>query len=232
MMKWENQTHQRYLQVLLVPAAAMLALQGCGTTATLLSDQGLQVDTESSSSIFLSANAPRSKKISVDYQEADGPFAPEIQYLLEDRLTSDGHTVVYEISQAQYVVRINLAKIVQSDSPNNSTVQEEVRTGAMAGGAVGGLSTGTYGGSAAGVLIGMGAGMAGHALVENREFVAVLDVRIEEKTPSESSTSYAPYRTHHTRLTCRSKKINLTIEEAQVAMVEDIVDSVARILEP
>lgn len=220
-------------------------LTGCAATHTALAHKNLEVQTKTSTAVFVD-QVPRDKRtIYVSVRSGVMEFDRQAfkRFIKEQFQQNDeGYRVVDDPDKAQFQMNVY---VVNLEKANPTAAEEALRRGyvgpVVAGAAAGALvnSGNRYTGALAGGLVGGVADTISGALVHNVTYMLVADVQIKEKTRkgvivrkdtqisakvSDAGTStqrvseVGTRKEYTTRIVTTANKVNLELPEAQDLM--------------
>ena len=227
--------------------AVISLMFGCAATTTLLSKKDLDVQTRTSTAIFVDAVAKNKRTIYVDIRSGVMEFdRNSFKRFVIDQFSApgnSGYTIVDDPEAAQFQMNIfvlNLEKT--SPTAAEAALGKGYTGGAIAGGAVAGAllsRKSPYRGAATGGLLFGAADFITGSMVKDVTFMLVADVQIKEKARkgvfvrkdskidskiSDAGTSRQTFsevsnkKEYRTRIVTTANKANLKLEEAQDLM--------------
>lgn len=221
-------------------AAALTLLTGCAATNTALTKKELDVQTKTSTAIFIEPVAPAKRTIYVDVKSGVQEFDRAVfKKLLKDSFATNdnNYRIIDDPEQAQFILSafvLNLEKSSPSASAQALNRGYE-GGGVLAGAAIGGAAKGDWQGAVAGGVVGAGVDMISGALVKDVTYMLVCDVQIKERTKNgvmvkratDISTKVSDdgytnqqvdetstMKEYRTRIVTTANKANLKLEEA------------------
>lgn len=228
------------IKSLIVMGVIAALLSGCAATNTALSKKNLDVQTKTSTAIFIDPVSPEKRTIFVDVKSSVQEFDRAVfKKLLKDSfLTNDNnYRLVDDPEQAQFVLSAFVLSLEKA-SPSASELalnRGYEGGGILAGAAVGGAARGDWKGAVAGGVVGGGIEMISGALVKDITYMLVCDVQIKERTRNGAVVSRATdietkvsdhgtttqvvdeisnMKEYRTRIVTTANKANLKLEEA------------------
>ena len=167
-----------------VTVAGLLALTACATgpvssttSASGLSAGSMDLSAQMSSSIFLQPVPPYERVVFLTLHNTSSAQDLDFAQAIRARLIAKGYRLTDDPRRAHYMLMANVLYVGKAQN-------SEMAAGALAGGfggAVIGVSAGNDNGLAAGGLAGMAIGAAiGHFYQEKR-YLMVLDIQLEER---------------------------------------------------
>jgi len=227
--------------------AVISLMFGCAATTTLISKKDLDVQTRTSTAIFVDAVAKNKRTIYVDIRSGVMEFdRNSFKRFVIDQFSApgnSGYTIVDDPEAAQFQMNIfvlNLEKT--SPTAAEAALGKGYTGGAIAGGAVAGAlvsRNSAYRGAAVGGLLFGAADFISGSMVKDVTFMLVADVQIKEKARkgvfvrkdskidskiSDAGTSRQTFsevsnkKEYRTRIVTTANKANLKLEEAQDLM--------------
>ena len=164
-----------------------LILSGCAATNTALTKKELDVQTKTSTAIFIDPVAPEKRTVFVDVKSGVQEFDRGVfKKLLKESfaINYNNYRLVDDPEQAQFVLSafvLNLEKASPSASEQALNRGYE-GGGTLAGAAIGGAAHGDWQGAVAGGVVGAGVEMISGALVKDITYMLVCDIQIKERT--------------------------------------------------
>jgi outer membrane lipoprotein SlyB len=217
-----------------------LILSGCAATNTILSKKELDVQTKTSTAIFIDPVAPAKRTVFVDVKSSVQEFDRAVfKKLLKDSfaVNDNNYRLVDDPEQAQFVLS---AFVLNLENASPSASDQALNRGfegggVLAGAAIGGAARGDWKGAVAGGVVGAGVDMISGALVKDVTYMLVCDIQIKERTKNgglvkratdiSTRVSDAGYtqqsidetsnmKEYRTRIVTTANKANLKLEEA------------------
>lgn len=227
------------------------SLVGCGAVHTLVKKRNLDVQTKMSETIFLEPVGPDKKTIFLEIKNtSDKELA--VKERIVQKLTEGGYKLTQNPDKAYFMLQVNILQMGKNDL---RTAQDAYRAGfggALAGAAVGGVTTQSRGGVVGGGLIGTTLGTVGNALVDDTLYSMITDLQIRERpaadevvkqqqdTAAKQGTSTilrqrttggtVNWKSYRTRIVSTANKANLKFEEAKEPLEDGLVKVIAGIL--
>lgn len=240
--------------VKLISAFSIVAtLMGCAATEVAISKKDLDVQTKTSTAIFVDPVSPEKRTIYVDVKSGVQEFDRAVfKRLLIDSFStnSNGYKIVDDPEKAQYVLSafvLNLEKASPTAS-QQALGRGYQGGGVLAGAAIGGATNNGYKGALAGAVVGGATDLISGALVKDVTYMLVCDVQIKERAKSgvlvtrdtsittkvsdnggvhQSSTEQSNQKEYATRIVTTANKSNLKLEEAQGPMYKKTSAAIA-----
>lgn len=233
-------TFLKNLQRAAVICSLTTVLFGCAASNTLLTKKDLDVQTKTSTAIFIDPVAPAKRTIFVDVKSGVEEFDRAVfKRLLKESfaVNDNGYKLVDDPEQAQFVLSafvLNLEKASPSAS-QQALGRGYEGGGVLAGAAIGGAARGDWKGAVAGGVVGGGIDMISGALVKDVTYMLVCDVQIKERTKNgavvkratdistkvsdqgytqQSVDETSNMKEYRTRIVTTANKANLKLEEA------------------
>jgi hypothetical protein len=231
---------------ILVLAVIALLFSGCAAMQIALEHKDLIVQTQMSETIFLEPSIPENRSIWIEVKNtSDKPL--ELSGLA-GLLAQHGYQIVNTPNKANYRLQINILSVGMCDP---SALHQSIYAGwggtlagAMAGTAAGFGShslSGPFIGGVIGGVAGSAAELIAGSLVKNVTFAIITDVQISEysKTPvseqqssdlkqgtqtiiQQQSSGVSNWKIYRTRVASSANKVNLTFEEAQPVITQNL----------
>jgi len=232
-----------------IAAAAMITalLSGCAATQTALSKKELDVQSRTSTAIFVDPVAANKRTIYLDVKSGVMEFdRRKFKEFVREQFThnnDNGYKIVDDPTQAQFQMVayvLNLEKA--SPTASEQALNQGYSGGAILGGAALGAmanSSNSYNGALAGGIIGGAAEMIAGNMVKDVTYMLVCDIQITEKAAkgvivrknsrihakisdagsSQQTVSEASNRKEYrTRIVTTANQVNLKLENAQDLM--------------
>lgn len=220
--------------------AAITLLTSCAATNTALTKKDLDVQTKTSTAIFIEPVAPAKRTIYVDVKSGVQEFDRAVfkKTLKENFAVNDNkYRIVDDPEQAQFILSAFVLNLEKA-SPNASAQalnRGYEGGGILAGAAIGGAARGDWQGAVAGGVVGAGVDMISGALVKDVTYMLVCDVQIKERTKdgtvvkrttdistkvsddgftSQQVDEASNMKEYRTRIVTTANKANLKLEEA------------------
>ena len=235
----------RLFILLLGAALSGGVMGGCAATQTALAHKDLDVQTRTSTAIFVDA-VPRPKRtIYLDIKSGVMEFDRRAfkQFVKEQftQFNDNGYQIVDDPDTAQFQMT---AYVLNLEKASPTAAEEALHKGYMggavlAGAVVGGASTRSVGGAAVGGVVGGAAEFITGSLVKDVTYMLVCDIQIKETArkgvivrkdtqidskvsdagSSRQSVSEATnQKEYRTRIVTTANKVNLKLEDAQELM--------------
>lgn len=220
--------------------AAFTLLTSCAATNTALTKKDLDVQTKTSTAIFIEPVAPAKRTIYVDVKSGVQEFDRAVfkKILTEKFAVNDNkYRIIDDPEQAQFILSafvLNLEKA--SPGASAQALNRGYEGGGMlAGAAIGGAARGDWQGAVAGGVVGAGVDIISGALVKDVTYMLVCDVQIKERTKdgtvvkrttdistkvsddgftSQQVDEASNMKEYRTRIVTTANKANLKLEEA------------------
>ncbi len=225
-------------------AVTLFLLNGCAATQVALTKKNLDVQTRTSTAIFVDPVSKAKRKIYMEIRSGVMEFDRRafFNFVKEElSLNQNGYELVENPEDAQFRL---LAYVLNLEKASPSAAEAALSQGYLggsvaAGAAVGYTTKGGYRGAAAGGLLGGAAEFISGALVKDVTYMLVVDVEISEKaakgafvrtdTQIDSKVSDAGSarqtvsevsnrKEYRTRIVTTANKVNLKLEDAQDLM--------------
>ena len=198
--------------------ALTVALGGCAATQTMIAKKDLDVQSRTSTAIFIDPVPKDRRTIYLDVKSGVMEFDRRRfkQFVVEQftAANDNGYRIVDEPDQAQFLMVayvLNLEKA--SPTAAQTALNQGYTGGAIAGGAiVGAAATQTWAGAGVGGLVGGAAELISGAAVKDVTYMLVTDVQIQEKAPKGVLVR------KDTRIVTTANKVNLELPEAEELM--------------
>jgi hypothetical protein len=228
---------------------------GCAATVTALKHKDLEVQTRMSETIFLDPVAPAQRTVWLEVKStADQPVELAA---LHEALSARGYRVIAEPDQAHYRLQVHVlyvgkaapAAIDQALGGGFGGPLAGVLGGATAGAVLGGSGRAIGIGAGIGGLLGAAAETVSGALVKTVTYTVITDVQLSERATGpvaqqqtatlsqgtqtqvhQEVTETSGWKRYRTRVAATATKVNLHFEEAQPALEQGLVRSLAGLL--
>lgn len=232
---------------------AAASLSGCAATYTLINKKDLDVQTKTSTAVFVEPVARPQRTIYLDVKSGVTEFdrrsfkqAVTTQFAANN---DGGYRLVDDPDQAQFAMT---AFVLNLEKASPAAAEQALGRGYMGGavlagaGAVG-LATDSWRGAAAGGLAGGAAELVTGALVKDVTYMLVCDVQIKERAAkgvvvrkdtqlnakvADASTSrqtvseVSDKKEYRTRIVTTANKANLKLEDAQGLMIQKTASAI------
>lgn len=222
-------------------------LAGCAATQTSIAKKDLDVQTRTSTAVFVDPVAREKRTVYLDIKSGVMEFDRRaFKTFVKEQFTQfndNGYQIVDDPESAQFLM---VAYVLNLEKASPTAAEQALGQGYMGGAVVAGAAAGAianssnrYTGAAAGGLIGGAAEMITGSLVKDVTYMLVCDVQIQEKAragvlvrkdtkidtkvsdagSSQQRVSEATNRKEYrTRIVTTANKANLKLEEAQDLM--------------
>lgn len=233
-------TFFKTLQRATLVTALAATLFGCAASNTMLTKKDLDVQTKTSTAIFIDPVAPAKRTIFVDVKSGVEEFDRAVfKRLLKESFAANdnGYKLIDDPEQAQFVLS---AFVLNLEKASPSASQQALNRGyegggIIAGAAIGGAARGDWKGAVAGGVVGGGIEMISGALVKDVTYMLVCDIQIKERTKNgavvkratdistkvsdqgytqQSVDETSSMKEYRTRIVTTANKANLKLEEA------------------
>lgn len=234
-------------RLLLGMAAAGVLLAGCAATETMLSKKDLDVQTRTSTAIFVDPVARDKRTIYLDIKSGVMEFdRRKFKQFVSEQFTQfndNGYKIIDDPDAAQFQM---VAYVLNLEKASPTAAEQALHQGYMGGAVVGGAVAGaamtnSVKGAAAGGLLAGGTEFVSGALVKDVTYMLVCDIQIKEKAAAgvivrkdtkidtkvsdagssqqrvSEATNKKEYRT---RIVTTANKANLKLEDAQDLMFQ------------
>lgn len=225
-------------------ASMLFVLGGCAATQVALSKKDLDVQTRTSTAIFVDPVAAAKRTIYLDVRSGVMEFDRRAfkQFVVEQfALNDNGYRLVDDPEKAQFTMLVYVLNL-EKTSPTAAEAalkQGYIGGSVVAGAVVGGVATKSYRGAAVGGVVGGAAEFIAGALVKDVTFMLVCDVQIKERTKHgaivrkdtqidakvsdagssrQTVTEVSNQKEYRTRIVTTANKVNLKLETAQELM--------------
>lgn len=180
----------------LLAACVVVALSGCAATGVALSKKDLDVQTKTSTAIFVDPVPPAERTVYVEVRSGVAEFDRRAfsRFVKEQFAANDnGYKVVDDPDKARYLM---LAYVLNLEKASPTAAQSALAQGYRGGGASAGATIGAiagvnsnsrlggWGGAAVGGLVGSGASLVANSLVKDVTYMLVCDVSVRERVAS------------------------------------------------
>lgn len=226
------------------------SLSGCAAMQVAISHRNLDVQTKMSDSIFLNPvdNSMHTAYVQLKETADKDLNLSSIKQQIVDNLSKKGYKIVSP-SKAHYWIQANILQIGKTDPAAAEKMLANGYGGALAGAAIGGVTSESYGGVVAGGIIGGITETVANSMVKNVTFTMITDLQISERsaeTVTQTTTSNlhngSSTQTHQktnkttnwvryrTRVLSTANKVNLHFKDALPQLQAGLVKSVSGIL--
>ncbi len=220
-------------------------LASCAATQTYMTHKDLDVQSKTSTAIFVDPVPKDKRTIYLDVKSGVMEFdRRQFKQFVKEQFTQfndNGYQIVDDPDEAQFLM---IAYVLNLEKTSPTAAEEALHKGYMggsvlAGAAVGGLATRNVGGVVGGGVIGGAAEFVSGNLVKDVTYMLVCDVQIEEKagkgvivrkdtqidakvsdagSSRQSSSEATNKKEYRTRIVTTANKVNLKLEDAQELM--------------
>ncbi len=238
---------QKNLAKVSIISIMLSMMMGCAATSVLLGKKDLDVQTRTSTAIFVDAVAKAKRTIYVDIRSGVMEFnRNSFKRFVIDQFSApgnSGYTIVDDPNVAQFQMNVYVLNLEKTSPTAAQAALGVGYTGGavVAGAAVGAManSSNRYRGAAAGGLIVGAADFISGSLVKDVTFMLVADIQIKEKaakgvfvrkdsqvdakisdagTSRQTVSEVTNKKEYRTRIVTTANKANLKLEEAQELM--------------
>lgn len=228
-------------------------LTGCAATEVALTKKNLDVQTKTSTAIFIDPVSPDKRTVFIDVKSGVQEFDRAVfkhQLLESFNNNSNNYKVIDDPEKAQYtltafVLNLEKSSVSASQQALNNGYQG---AGVLAGAAIGATTNNGYKGALAGAVVGGAADFISGALVKDVTYMLVCDVQIRERAKAgvvitrdtnintkvsdnggvfQSTTEHSNQKEYATRIVTTANKANLTLPEAQDVMYKKTSAAIA-----
>ncbi len=234
---------------LLLPAllAASLTLSGCMAGQSVIYDHNLDVKTKMSSSIFLDPVPNNQKTIYLETHNTSDQQNIDVRTPLTADLQAKGYRLVNDVSQAHYVLQVNVLSAGQIKPSGGSKMADGVVSGGAAGLGTAALVHNDTGGLVTGAVAGAVVGMVADSAFQTISYHLVTDVQVATRsgTPvkatskqylvgnstvnSTSTQATSNWSKSQTQIESLATKTNLKFETAAPQLAQAMATSIAGI---
>jgi len=234
----------RYSRIVALTAVAV-ALAGCAATTTMIAKKDLDVQSRTSTAIFVDPVPKDRRTIYLDIKSGVMEFDRRRfkQFVVEQFTTANdnGYKIIDNPDEAQFLMVVYVLNLEKaSPTAAQAALGQGYQGGAIAAGAaVGGAATRTWTGAAAGGAIGGIAEMVSGAAVKDVTYMLVSDVQIQEKaakgvlvrkdtrvdtkvsdagTSRQTSSEVTNRKEYRTRIVTTANQANLELPAAEELM--------------
>lgn len=237
---------KRYFQVTVL-SAALLSLFGCAAIHTSVAKRNLDVQTKTSTAIFVDPVKKEFRTVYVEVRSGVMEFdrrAFKQDIMKEFAGNDNGYRVVDDPDAAQYHLSVY---VLTMEKASPTAAEAALRrgyvggSGIVAGAAAGGVATGSGKGAVQGALLGGLTETVANAFVQDVTYMLIADIQIKEKarkgvivrkdtqvsakvSDAGSSTQrvseVSTRKEYRTRIVTTANKANLELEEAQPLMFQ------------
>ena len=217
-------------------------LSGCAASQVMLSKRTLDVQTRTSTAIFVDAVPLSKRTLYIDVKSGVMEFdRRQFKQFIKAEFEDNNYKIVDDPDKAQFQM---VAYVLNLEKASPTAAEKALNKGYMGasvlgGGTIGALATKTVGGAVAGGLIGGGLEFISGNLVKDVTFMLVVDIQIKEKAAkgvivrkdskidtkiSDSGSSrqtvseVSTRKEYRTRIVTTANKVNLKLVDAQDLM--------------
>lgn len=233
--------------VFLSAMAITILLAGCSATQVALSKKDLDVQTRTSTAIFVDPVSPDKRTIYLDVKSGVMEFdRNQFKQAVKQMVSQNGYTIISDPEAAQFLMIVYVLNLEKS-SPTAAEAAlnrgymgaGSIAAGSAAGAAIGYGAGNAWVGAGAGALVGGAAELISSSLVHDVYYMLVCDVQIKEKARkgvyvrkdskvdtkiSDAGTSRQTWsevstkKEYRTRIVTTANQVNLELHEAQPLM--------------
>jgi len=233
--------------VALLTVTSAVTLQGCAATYTLISKRELDVQTKTSTAVFVEPVARNKRTVYLEVKSGVMEFDRRLfrQYVKEQfaQFNENGYQLVDDPDTAHFTMT---AYVLNLEKASPTAAEQALGQGYMGGavlggGAIGAVATRSWAGAVGGAV---GAGAVEHvsgAFVKDVTYLLVCDVQIRERaakgvivrkdtrihakvsdagTSQQSVSEVSDRKEYRTRIVTTANKANLKLEDAQDLMTK------------
>jgi len=223
-------------------------LGGCAATQVALSKKDLDVQSRTSSAIFVDPVSPEKRTIYLDVKSGVMEFdRREFKSFLKEQfmvMNDSGYKIIDDPEKAQFQMTVYILNLEKtSPTAAEAALNSGFSSGGaiMAGAAIGAMANNShpYNGAAAGGIIAGAADLIAGSLVKDVTYMLVADVQIKEKarkgvlvrkdskvdtkvsdsgSSRQTSSEVSNQKEYRTRVVTTANQVNLKLEEAQPLM--------------
>jgi hypothetical protein len=235
----------------------MLTLIGCAATHTAINKRELDVQTKMSTSIFLDPVDEPEKTVYVQVKNTSDKPALDLSQEVRNAIAAKGYKIVSNAKEAHYLFQVNVLQVGKADLRETEKALDHgfngALTGAVAGAAVGAMSSHHRDGAIGMGLLGGIAGTVIDAMVKDVAYSIITDVQVSERLASAEqvkvkettakltsdssykkqrirSTEMRNWKRYETRIVSTANKINLKFEDALPELIKGLKNSISGIM--
>jgi len=235
-------------------AAIVVALTGCAATQTMIAKKDLDVQSRTSTAIFVDPVPKDRRTIYLDVKSGVMEFDRRAfkQFVVEQFTTANdnGYRIIDDPEAAQFLMVVYVLNLEKASPTAAQAALGQGYTGGAiaAGAAVGGAATRSWTGAAAGGAIGGLAEVISGAAVKDVTYMLVTDVQIQERaakgvmvrrdtrvdtkvsdagTSRQTSSEVTDRKEYRTRIVTTANQANLELPAAQELMFKKTAYSMA-----
>ena len=220
-------------------------LTGCAATQVALSKKDLDVQTRTSTAIFVDPVAKEKRTIYLDIKSGVMEFdRRQFKQFVKEQFTQfndNGYQIIDDPETAQFQM---VAYVLNLEKASPTAAEQALGKGYMggavlAGAAVGGVATHSAGGVVGGAVVGGATEFISGSLVKDVTYMLVCDIQIKEKAAKgvivrkdsqidtkisdagssrQTTSEVGNKKEYRTRIVTTANKVNLKIEDAQDLM--------------
>ena len=237
---------KKYLQITII-SAALVSLFGCAAIHTSVAKRNLDVQTKTSTAIFVDPVKREYRTVYVEVRSGVMEFDRRgfRKHIMDEFATNEnGYKVVDDPEAAQYHLSVY---VLTMEKASPTAAEAALRqgyvggSGIIAGAAAGGVATGSGKGAVQGALLGGLTETVANAFVQDVTYMLIADIQIKEKarkgvivrkdtqisakvsdagTSTQRVSEATNLKEYRTRIVTTANKANLELEEAQPLMFQ------------
>jgi hypothetical protein len=239
---------------LVAMTAFAIVLGGCAATQTMVAKKDLDVQSRTSTAIFIDPVSKDRRTIYLDVKSGVMEFdRRRFKQSVVQQFTvanDNGYRIVDDPDSAQFLMVVYVLNLEKaSPTAAQMALNQGYQGGAVAAGAIAGAAaTQTWAGAGVGGLVGGAAELISGAAVKDVTYMLVTDVQIQEKAPKgvlvrkdtridtkvsdagaarQTSSEVSTRREYRTRIVTTANKVNLEFAEAEELMFKKTAYSMA-----
>ena len=232
----------------------VLALSGCAATQTMIAKKDLDVQSRTSTAIFVDPVAKERRTIYLDIKSGVMEFDRRKfkQFVTEQFTTANdkGYRIIDDPDEAQFLMVVYVLNLEKaSPTAAQAALGQGYQGGAIAAGAaIGGAATRSWTGAGVGGLVGGAAELISGAAVKDVTYMLVSDVQIQEKAAKgvmvrrdtrvdtkvsdagasrQTSSEVSNRKEYRTRIVTTANQANLELPAAEELMFKKAAYSMA-----
>ena len=234
----------RYTRIVVL-TAVVLVLGGCAATQTMIAKKDLDVQSRTSTAIFVDPVSKERRTIYLDIKSGVMEFdRRKFKQFVTEQFTQandKGYRIIDDPDEAQFLMVVYVLNLEKaSPTAAQAALGQGYQGGAIAAGAaVGGAATRSWGGAAVGGVVGGAAELISGAAVKDVTYMLVSDVQIQEKAAKgvlvrkdtrvdtkvsdagaarQTSSEVSNRKEYRTRIVTTANQANLELPQAEELM--------------
>jgi len=228
----------------------LLTVSGCSALHTSVKKKDLTIETKMSATIVLDPVSADKRTVFLQLRNTSDKQGIDYAAAVTEAIASKGYTIVNDPEQAHYWIQANVLQVGKTDLRTNDGKTDQGFGAAIQGAEIGSLF-GDGDGKIAATIVGGLIGVLTDALVDDTVFVMITDLQISEKakpgvvvnqseqavlkqgevsTQTQTSEEVVERKKYQTRITSTANQVNLTWQEAELQLLQGLIQSMSGIL--